>query len=165
MVQKRGLAGVIIVDRSPLVGVAQERVRALGSVDTLAAPNGIDDLLAGGALDEHFGLAHDGHLDRVADAGPAVVKVVDLLAAPLEDVGGSAFEDGPRGDEDAGELEDVGGLAEGAGGEDFAEGGAGAAERGGGEVLVADKVDAGEEETKHGGFVPELCVFLFEWPE
>lgn len=109
MVQKGGLAGVIIVNRSPLVGIAQERVGALCGVDTLAIPDGIDDLLAGGALDEDFCLTHDGHLDGIANAG-VVVELVEL-GAPLEDVWGSTFKDGPGGDEDAGELEDVGGLA------------------------------------------------------
>lgn len=109
MVQKRSLARVIIVDGGPLIGVAQERVGALSGVDTLAAPNGIDDLLTGRALDEGFRLAHDGHLDGVADAGP-VVKLVKL-GAPLEDVLGGAFEDGPGGDENAGEFKDVGGLS------------------------------------------------------
>ena len=83
---------------------------ALSCVHTLAAPNGIDDLLTGGALDEDLGLAHNGHLDGVADTG-LVVKVVNFLAALLEDVRGSAFEDGPGGDKDAGELEDVCPLA------------------------------------------------------
>ena len=161
MVQKWGLAGIVIVDGRPLVGIAQERVGALGGVDTLAVPDGVDDLLAGGALDEGLCLAHDGHLDGVADAG-LVIKIVEFVGAPLEDVWWGAFEDGPGGDEDAGELEDVGPLAEGAGGEDFAEGGAGAAERGGGEVLVADKVDAVEEEAEYRRSVLELCVFLFE---
>lgn len=82
---------------------------ALGGVDTLAAPNGIDDLLTGGALDEGFCFAHDGHLDGIADAS-SVVEVV-RLCAPLEDVLRGAFEDGPGGDEDAGEFKDVGGLS------------------------------------------------------
>ena len=98
------------MDGSPLVGIAQERVGALGGVDTLAAPNGIDDLLTGGALDEDFCLAHDGHLDGVSDAG-FVVKLIELVGTPLKDVWGSAFEDGPGGDEDSSELEDVGQLA------------------------------------------------------
>ncbi len=109
MVQKGSLARVIIVDGSPLIGVAQERVGALCGVDTFAAPNGIDDLLTGRALDEVFCFAHDGHLDRVADA--SLVLEVVKLGASLEDIWGSAFEDGPGGDEDAGEFEDVGGLA------------------------------------------------------
>jgi hypothetical protein len=109
VVQKRGLARIIIVDGSPLVGIAQERVGALGGVNTLAVPNSVDDLLTRGALDEDFCLTHDGHLDRVADAG-VVVELVKF-GAPLEDVWGSAFKDRPGGNEDASKLEDVGGLA------------------------------------------------------
>ena len=97
------------MDGSPLIGVAQERVGALGGVDTLAAPNGIDDLLTRRALDKVFCLAHDGHLDRVADAS-LVVELVKL-GTSLEDIWGSTFEDGPGRNEDAGEFEDVGELA------------------------------------------------------
>lgn len=83
---------------------------ALSCVHTFAAPNGIDDFLTRGAFDEDFGLAHDGHLDSVADTD-LVVEVVNALVAPLKDVGGSAFEDGPGGDKDASELEGVCPLA------------------------------------------------------
>ena len=93
------------MDGSPLISVAQERVGALGGIYTLATPNGVDDLLTGRALDKVFCLAHDGHLYGVADAG-LVVELVKL-GASLEDIWGSAFEDGPGGNEDAGEFEDV----------------------------------------------------------
>lgn len=94
------------MDRGTFIGVGQERMGALCRINTLAAPDGVDNLLARARLDEELCFAHDGEFDSVAHPH-FVVKVVKVFVSSFENVWGSATEYGPRGDEDSCELEDV----------------------------------------------------------
>lgn len=109
------------------------------------------DSLTRGTLYEAASLGDDCHFDRVSDV---VLEVVAAeLSGEFEDARLCARPDWPGGGEGADEIEDaVTVVAEGANGEEFAEGGAGCGERTDCHVvLVANEVGPVEEKGKHDG--------------
>ncbi len=125
-------------------------------IDTNSPPDAVNNSLTRRALDEPLRLTQDGHLNRVPD--PIFQVIIVLFASTRQKPRWCAGVDGPSRGQYKRKLQHVMCMfAQGTHGENLAEVGTSAGQRGGSQVTVSKEVDAVEEQTEDDRHV---AVFL-----